>query len=433
MQRTYTILILFFLFITSQGYSQFTPIGNGSYTNTFPGTDAAGRNTYPPGTPQISGNAVEKPIPTNDWYSKLMLENHAGNMFNYPMALKTINAGLVISYIPWGVWDAYDPIEVGTSSLNASKATISDYSDWTVTMDWNDGTQNFQATAGIGMPFIYFNKATNDVALVKVNKGTASISNEMLIIENAHYDADFIFYAPTGSTWTQSGSTYTSTLNGQNYWSMAMLPVSTINVSTVAEEYKKYAYVFPANTTADWSFDAATSKLTTVFTVATDVKEGIETNILIGLLPHQWANLSSTSAQADKYSYASVRGEIKTLAGNTFSVENTYKGILPTLPYLANYSESFSPADLENKISQIENDGLASWTDSYNEGQVMNRLIQTARIADQMGNIVALDKMVATIKERLEDWLTAESGEVAFLFYYNSDWSAMIGYPAGHG
>ena len=63
----------------------------------------------------------------------------------------------------------------------------------------------------------------------------------------------------------------------------------------------------------------------------------------------------------------------------------------------------------------------------------MNRMIQTARIADQTGDYEARDNMIATIKERLEDWLKAESGEVAFIFYYNNDWSTMIGYPAGHG
>ncbi|MEY2923990.1 MAG: hypothetical protein RLZZ337_530, partial [Bacteroidota bacterium] len=63
----------------------------------------------------------------------------------------------------------------------------------------------------------------------------------------------------------------------------------------------------------------------------------------------------------------------------------------------------------------------------------MNRLIQTARIADEMGNIEARDKMISTIKERLEDWLTVNANEVAFLFYYNETWSALLGYPAGHG
>jgi len=426
----YIIIISFFSSLSLQ--SQVT-VGSGSYTTSFPGTDSAGRNGFPSGSPQLSGNAVGKPVPTNDWWSKLVKENHADNLFNYPMTMKTTNQGLIVTYIPWGVIGDSSPIEVGLSGLNTSMTTVSDYSDWTVTMNWNDASHNMSATSGIGMPFVYFEKDSNDIVEITVNSGTATISNEILIIENASSGADFVFYAPVGSTWTQSGSIYTSTLNGNTYWSMAMLPQSTSNVATVANEYKQYAYVFPSNTTTSWNYNESNSKLTTTFTTTPDVKEGTGTNVLLGLLPHQWSNLASSSPTPDKYSYDTVRGELKTMDGNSFIVENTFKGILPTLPYLANYSASFSPSELDSKISQIENDGLATWTDSYNEGQVMNRLIQTARIADQMGNIEARDKMIATIKERLEDWLTYNSGEVAFLFYYNNAWSSMLGYPAGHG
>nr|WP_321411844.1 glycosyl hydrolase [uncultured Carboxylicivirga sp.] len=413
--------------------AQTVTIGNGSYTTSFPGVDAAGRNGYPSGSPQITGNAIGKPVPTNDWWSQLIKENHAANMFNYPLALQTKNEGLVVSYIPWGVYGDQVPIVIGLESLNASMATVSDYSDWTVTMDWYDGTHNMKATAGIGMPFLYFTKTSNDVVKITVNSGIAVVSNEMLMVTDAASGADFVVYAPTGSTWISSGNDYTSNLNDQNYWSMCMLPLTTTDVPATAAEYKKYAYVFPTGTETSWSFNETSSVMRTDFTVTTEVKEGNETDMILGLLPHQWANLATDSPQPNGDSYPSIRGELKTLAGNTFSVENTFKGILPTLPYLANYSEGFSPSDLADKISLIENDGLATWTDSYNEGQVMNRLIQTARIADQMGNTEARNKMVATVKERLEDWLTYQSGEVAFLFYYNSTWSAMLGYPAGHG
>ncbi|MFB9056802.1 glycosyl hydrolase [Mariniflexile ostreae] len=409
------------------------PVGNGSYATSFPGTDSAGRNGFPSGTPQLSGDALGKPVPTNDWWSKLVKENHADNLFNYPMTLKTTNTGLIVTYIPFGVIGDSAPIQVGLSGLNTTKTTVSDYSDWTVTMNWKDASHNMSATAGIGMPFIYFEKESDDVLEIKVNAGAAIISSELLIVENASNGADFVFYAPVGSTWEQNGSTFTSTLNNKTYWSMAMLPQSTSNVASVAQDYGKYAYVFPINTTTAWDYNRSTSKVLTTFTVETDVKEGTETNMLLGLLPHQWSHLALGSATPNGYSYDGVRGEIKTLAGNVFSVENTFKGILPTMPYLANHSNGFNPSELEAKIAQIENDGLATWTDSYNEGQVMNRLIQTARIADQTGNLTARNKMIATIKERLEDWLTYQSGEKAFLFYYNSTWSAMLGYPAGHG
>ncbi|MBS2213879.1 carbohydrate-binding protein [Carboxylicivirga mesophila] len=427
------IVLTMLLLVIVEGKAQTVSVGSGSYTTSFPGVDAAGRNGYPSGLPQLSGNAVGKPVPTNDWWSRLIKENHTANMYNYPLGLQSRTDGLVVSYIPWGVYGDQEPIVVGVESLNAAQATVSDYSDWTVTMDWNDGSHNFNATAGIGMPFLYFTKGSSDVAEITVNAGTAAISDEMLLITNAASGADFVAYAPTGSTWTQNGNTYTSTLNGQNYWSMAMLPLTTTDVASTAAAYKAYAYVFPTGTTTSWSYNETTSVLRTDFTVTTEVKEGSASNMLLGLLPHQWANLAGDSPQPNGDSYPSVRGELKTLAGNTFSVENTYQGILPTLPYLANYSQGFSPAELTAKIKLIENDQLATWTDSYNEGQVMNRLIQTARIADQMGMTEARDKMVATVKERLEDWLSYQSGEVAFLFYYNNTWSAMLGYPAGHG
>ncbi|WP_162926881.1 glycosyl hydrolase [Flavobacterium psychrotrophum] len=440
-QKFKIISCVVILLLSGGLYAQVTVVGSGSYTNTFPGTDSAGRNGFPSGSPQVSGNAVGKPVPTNDWWSSLVKENHAGNLFNYPLAMRTVNQGLVVSYIvptstPNGSSQPLDdsqPITVGVTGLNAGQATVSDFSDWTVNMNWSNAGHSFTATAGIGMPFLYFTKNTSDTAEIKINEGTVTISNEMLIVTNSHQGADFAIYGPVGSTWTQTGNVYTSTLNGKNYWSMAFIPPTAADITSVANEYKKYAYVFPTNTTATWSYNQNTSKLTTIFNVTTAVKEGTETNVLLGLLPHQWAHLASGSAQPAGYSYSSIRGELKTLNGNTFTVENTFKGILPTLPYLDNYSPGFNPAVLGNKISQIENDELATWTDSYNEGQVMNRLIQTARVADEMGNTAARNKIVATVKERLEDWLKAESGEVAFLFYYNSAWSSLLGYPAGHG
>lgn len=408
-------------------------VGDGSYTDVFPGTDQAGRNGFPSGSPQLSGNAVGKPVPTNEWWSKLVKEDHADNLFNYPMTLKTKNDGLIMTYIPWGPIGDSSPIEVGLTGLNVTNTTVSDYSDWTVTMNWSDGSQEMSATSGIGMPFVYFEKDNDDVVEIKINSGTVTVTNEMITVKDAVNGADFVIYAPSGSTWSQSGGTYTSTLNGQNYWSVAMLPQSTSNVATVANEYKKYAYVFPTGTTTNWDYNEGTSKVTTTYTVSTDVKEGSDTNVLMGLLPHHWNNLASSSATPDEYTYETVRGDMKTMDGNTFTLEHTFKGILPTLPNLTQHSAGYDPTLLESKISLIENDQLATWTDSYNEGQVMNRLIQTARIADQMGNTEARDQMIATVKERLEDWLTYESNEVAFLFYYNDAWSAMLGYPAGHG
>ncbi|MFY0627024.1 MAG: carbohydrate-binding protein [Reichenbachiella sp.] len=432
MQSKSKILSILFLLATCHfSIGQIVQVGDGSYTTQFPGTDEAGRNGFPAGEPQLVGNAFGKPVPTNDWWSKLLIENHADNLYNYPMAMTTIIGGLTVNYVPSGpIGGSAQPIEVGVVGLSASQAKVADYSDWTVTMDWDE---KFQATSGIAMPFLYFNKADAETAKVLIRSGSVTVSNEKIIVENAGNGADFVIYAPTGSTWISSGQSYTSTLNGQNYWSMVMLPQITSDIVAKSTEYQDYAYVFPTNTTTSWSFDEQSATMRTDFEVEYEVKEGTSESFLQGLLPHQWDNLSMDSPQPNGDSYSSIRGELKMLVGNTFSIENSFHGILPTLPYLSNYSDGFSLSALDEKVKFLENNELATWTDSYNEGQVMNELIQTARIADKMGNTVARDKIVSTIKERLENWLTAKAGEVAFIFYYNSAWSALLGYPAGHG
>lgn len=424
-----SITMLIFTGISLQAAT--IPVGSGSYTTTFPGVDEAGRNGYPGGSPQLSGNAVGKPVPSNDWWSKLLIEDHADNLFNYPLAMGTLSSGLDIGRVWRAPRDPFDAVVVGVSGLNATQATVDDYSDWTVTIGWDSGTNSFRATSGIGMPFVYFAKASTDIASVTVSQGTASINGEILLITNSEDGANFAVYAPVGSTWTQNGSTYTSGLAGENYWSLAILPAGT--PATVAAGWQQYAYVEPTNTVVSWSYDETNSILRTEFTTAVTVHEGSGTNVIQGLLPHQWAHLAPDAPALTGETLSSIRGEMKLLASNTFATERTFHGILPTLPALGELSPGYDSVAMSNKIALLEDEVLAAWTDSYNDGQVLNRLIQTARIAHETGDYVARDKMVATVKERLEDWLTYDSGEVAFLFYYRSNWTAMLGYPAGHG
>ena len=427
------------LFSTLSVLSATIEVGSGSYTTTFPGVDSAGRNRYPSGKPQLSGKAAGRPAPSNDWWSTLLKQDHADNLFNYPLTMRTLPIGLDIGrVIPVsGVNGCSEPLSelspviVGVTGLAATRVTIADYSDWTVTMAWKSGRHSFRATAGIGMPFVYFSKASADTASVKVNAGTVTSDGEMLLITDSQGGANFAVYAPVGSAWIRSGNTYTSSLAGRNYWSLAILPAGT--PATVAADLQQYAYVEPTNTEVSWYYDESRAALRTEFTTTVEVHEGRGSSILQGLLPHQWAHLAPDAPVLSGQSLDSIRGELKLLASNTFATERTFHGILPTLPAVGALSPEFDPAKLYEKIALLENISLDSRTDTYNEGQLMNRLIQTARIAHETGNIGARDKLIATVKERLEDWLSAKSGEVAFLFYYQPTWKTLIGYPASHG
>ncbi len=418
--------------------AQIIPVGSGSYTTQLPPTDAAGRNRPPAGTPRLSGIAATKPIPTSDWWTGLLTFNDA-NLYNYPMSMRGSANGLIVGYTFLGTGAAdtrqpmgpEQPLVIGVSGLSGAYPTVSNHTDWTVTASWNNAGHTFNATMGLSMPFVYCTKGNSDVASVLVNIGTVAIQNEMLLITNSISGSNFAVYAPVGSTWSQSGSTYTSTLAGKNYYSVAMLPAGA-NAQTTADSYKQYAYVFPVNTSVSWNYNESASTVQSTFTVTTDVKEGSGSTVFMGLLPHQWAHLAAGSAQPGSIAYPTVRGSMKMLAANSFVVENKFKGVLSALPNQGKYSAGFNPAAMNEKIDLLKNSSLATWTDSYNEGLVMNQLVQVAKIADQMGNTEARDKMMNTVKTRLENWLKATQGENAFVFYYDNKWTTLIGYPAGH-
>jgi len=433
---SFSVIVLFLLplFISAQ----IVPVGSGSYTTQLPPADVAGRNRPPNGTPRVSGAAAAKPIPTSDWWTGLLTANDA-YLYNYPLSMRGGANGLVVGYTFLGTGAAdtrqpigpEQPLVVGVSGLSGTFPTVSDYTDWTVTASWNQSGRAFNATMGMSMPFVYCTKGSSDVASVLVNMGTVAIQSEMLLITNSISGSNFAVYAPAGSTWSRSGNTYTSTLAGKNYYSVAMLPAGA-NAQATADSYKQYAYVFPANTTVSWNYNASTATVQSTFSVTTDVKEGSGSNFFMGLLPHQWTKLAAGSAQPGSITYATVRGSMKMLAGNSFVTENKFKGVLSALPNQGKYSAGFNPAALNEKIDLLKDNSLATWTDSYNEGLVMNQLVQVAKIANQMGNTEARDKMMNTVKTRLENWLKAAQGENAFVFYYDTQWKTLIGYPAGH-
>ena len=75
-----------------------------------------------------------------------------------------------------------------------------------MSIKWTDSNHSFGATSGIGMPFVYLTKGPNDIAKVVVETGSVTVVDEQIRILDARNGADFVVYAPTGSTWNQNGT-----------------------------------------------------------------------------------------------------------------------------------------------------------------------------------------------------------------------------------
>ena len=416
-------------------------VGAGSYNTTLPAGGLVPSNSNGAAVaPKITSN-VTGAIPTNDWWSSLVWQRYAGNpygenLYALPLSLKAKNNGMGISYAttpgistgsPTYIGEYHytytEDFTAGLVGLNSPDSKVDGYSDWAVTAQLSDGANTLKSTFGHGMPYAYFTKTGGDALLTFVANPTVwSNSNGVLgVTINGHH---YGIFAPAGSTWTITNAILQSSLAGKTYFSIAVLPDNT---PATLSFYQARAYAFVTGTTVSWSYNQATAKVTTTFTASTTVKEGTNTNTLMGLYRVHWLN----SADAlTSYSYVGPHGTIKVRDGNSFSTTLTFNGVLPALPDAGDYDRTRLNGYVNSFVATTM---FPAGTGTYWTGKNLMRAANVAMIADQLGNTSARDTILNGIKAKMQDWFQAPDGKTANMFYYNNQWGTLIGFPAEYG
>ena len=114
-------------------------------------------------------------VPTNDWWSSLVFKKlncqYSEILQAHPAAYLPNAGGLGFSYsttpefvIPApGLQEYHYPYHqdftAGVSGLSAPIVKVDNWSDWTVTPSWVDGSRSMTATIGHGLPMTYFKVA----------------------------------------------------------------------------------------------------------------------------------------------------------------------------------------------------------------------------------------------------------------------------------
>lgn len=426
-------LVLFFTSITLS--AQVVQVGAGSYSTTLPSGEigpqnASGQNI----SPKVS-TSFDQRVQTNDWWSSLIYpffgNQHSGKLIAHPLSLQANKSGLELSYQAEHVlinaapgadylfpYDAQ--MTVGIQGMNASNTKTYSYDDWTVTAEWIDGNKSMLATMGHGLPFVYFEINGGDAMINFDGNPTTWYNNGGVLgitIEGRHYG----IFAPTGSVWN-TGSTYTSSLSGKDYLSVALLPN---NSQETLEEFRVRAYAFITNSKVDWMYDEAASSIISTYRYETVLKDSAEGNInetISALYRHQWLYVNEPLTE---YSFVSPRGEMKLIKGNVFTTTLAFQGVLPALPNEGDYN----PDVLGELIAEVTNESLDPGP-SYENGKAMARFANLVHLADQMGRTTERDYFLSELKTRLEDWFTV-GGEQEYS--YNAKWDVLTGYPSGYG
>ncbi|MDP3149180.1 MAG: glycosyl hydrolase [Ignavibacteria bacterium] len=424
------ILIMNCLFVVEIN-AQSVSIGKGSYSTTLPsGTKGPRTSSGANAVPKISAT-FNKPIQTNDFWSSLIYPYYgdpfSNNLYAHPMYFKAKNNGLQVGYTSSPTYAAADylfpfsqQLTVGIPGLNAAKTLTDDYGDWTVTALWDDGIRRMKATLGHGLPFVFLT-VTGGNATITSNTTPTIWYNQNGVVGITVDGRNYGIFAPDGSTWSGT-TTLQSSLNGKDYFSVALLPNNQL---TTLEVFRKHAYAFVTGSSIAWNYDETFAKLTSTFTYNTELKESVNGNVnqtLTALYRHQWLN---TSNPLTSYEYNSVSGIMKVFDGNEFTTTLSFDGILPSLPDQGDYNRD----DLLAMVNDIAKESLPTGP-TYENGKAIARFAHLVNIADQLGAVTARDHFLSEIKKRLEDWFTAGGIQE---YSYNSTWDVLTGYPSGYG
>ncbi len=395
-----------------------------------------------PVKPKVTSDFAQIPT-SNEWWSSMIWQfdargknPYSDNMYPHPLTLKAQAGGLEIGYptVPkvnkkdYMFWHQAD-LTVGIDGQTFPDTRVAAYSDWAVTAAWDNGNATFRATAGHGLPFVYFTKVRGGSVEIKTGKKAdvfASGSEVLgLTVDGHHYAA----FGPSGSTWSENGGKFSSNLAGKSYFSLAVLPDKES-----LSFFQQRAYAFPTDTKVSWEYNEKAATLATKFEVKTELVEPGKDRInepLQALYRHQW---KFTKDKLEGKSYISPRGEMKLHAGNTFTTVHPFGGVLPILPNVAD-NETDDMAHWLKEVywaDQLFPPGLGEKPerDAYWIGKSLLKSGLAAEIAEQVEYDNARDDLIQAMKNEMEDWF---DGHEPSYFYYNETWRTLLANPPSFG
>ena len=417
-----------------------TPSGVADGLGSYYTTPKSGSDAVPPVAEYVSGDAVGKAAPTSQWYSSVMFERWSQPIHAHPMTYRATEAGFELG-LPVKRIATVDgsrevkyahvaAIVVAPLAFKPQDARLSKFSDWLAQFSMAaSGGDSLTATVLHGSPFSYFECSNGDVSFRLASRAdmlsdpkTAGHDNRVAAFTVAGHS--YAIFAPTGSTWEWAEPTalVLHLPAAARFFSVAGLPDDR---ETTLRDFLAVAYAFPTNTRVDWSYDGHASKVRSVFRVETIAKEGQNLTTFMGLYPHQWTSV--TSEHPSQYGFDSVRGRIRLVAGNSFTLERVYHGFVPWWGGLEDPAHKSSVGSIlvgDNAKSDQLFSKMGRGT--YSIGKGLGAVAQLMGVAEGEGRASMRDDLLKLLKERLEFWF---DGRHSAYFMQDARLGTFVGYP----
>ena len=414
-------------------------LGLGGYYYTLKGGDGP-----LPVAEFVTGEAAGKAAPTNQWYSSVMFQRWSQPLHAHPMTYRATEQGFELGLPSKRHADVGGSLELSyphvpaivvvAGRIHAQGCAAVQVLRLARPGQHGGGPgEALTATVLHGSPFSYYELSKGDVrfrlaALDNVIADPTQAGQDPRVAAVTIAGQSYAIFAPTGSSWEWKQPTELVLRLPENarYFSVAGLPDAS---ESTLRDFHAVAYAFPTDTRVEWSYDEAASKVRSVYRVQTAAKEGENLATLMGLYPHHWSAV--VSDHPSKYGYDSVRGRIRLVPGNSFTLERTYNGFVPMWAGLQD------PANKDSVGSLLVGD-MAKAPQMYNKmgrgtywiGKGLGANAQLLSVAEVEGKTKMRDQLLAQLEDRLESWF---DGQHSTYFAQDSTLGTFVGVPEEYG
>jgi endo-1,3(4)-beta-glucanase len=412
--------------------------------------------------PQKVAPATSKPTMTHRWwgsisfYGEMKVGDTAGAAYITPdpMTARITDRGARIMGIPGGLRtsatqttysipdpfsEVFDGLAIGNTAYSNMEAYLKDYSDGSVTVQWNSGsTPVMEATFVHGSPYAYFTALQGSIVIrtKAADSGEKGVfyqgGNSLGIWTDVAGDRNnFLITGHDTTTFSNVNSAAIGVSNTSKRVTITLLPqVAGTPDTTMINTFAQYAPQRVDKVNINYAVDRNTNKVTVSHQY---MFNGGQVTTMVGLLPLHWKN--STQA-VTSYKIRSARGVTKFAATNGFSYSIPYVGVLPTLP--AGIGD-YNLTQLQSLVTEFVNQGSANWntaTDTYWAGKNYGKVAELAAIARSIGMTSQADQMINWLKAELQDWFRANTNgglDTTKYFAYDSNWNTLLGFDESFG
>lgn len=386
---------------------------------------------------------IQQPMPTNRWWSALAWKPFSVPVYAHPLTFKETREGLETGYPPVKVGMGEEgtaeihalhccDMTIGGVGFTAKTALVDGFGDWNVHIRMEGSGMDVRYSIAHGQPFVFTEYRGTHPRILFQEVPEVWICRDSWMGVRVQ-GRIYAFYAPEGAQWNGLDSAAWECIlpEDKKYFTAAVLPAAQ---EDIFNHFGSCAFRFVTDTHMSWQYVQEESRVYTRFAYETECKAGEGQETIAALYPHQWKHVEGKGVP---YTYDSPRGTMKCVEGSAFTTGTVYHGMLPFLPVLPLYSEEELRRQVRESVERERNGEAEAemWEEknTYWEGKRLNRLANLLPLVHLLQENEAEAFIAGQLKSILEDWFGAQEGKQKNVFYYDSLWNTVIGYPSGFG